>query len=107
VTEGKCTVTREVDGGLEDIECQLPVVITADLRLNEPRYATLPNIMKAKSKPLQTVSIDDLGLKESIAAIQGRLRYLSISEPPKRKAGVKVGTVDELIDCLRNEVGVL
>ena len=89
------TVTREVDGGLETVELKLPAVVTTDLRLNEPRYASLPNIMKAKSKPLATKSPDELGVD-----ITRRLETLKVAEPPKRQAGIKVGSVDELVERL-------
>jgi electron transfer flavoprotein beta subunit len=94
-------VTREVDGGLETVQLKLPAVVTTDLRLNEPRYASLPNIMKAKSKPLATRTPDELGVD-----IARRLTTLKVAEPPRRQAGVKVGSVDELIDKLR-ETGVV
>ena len=91
----KLTVTREVDGGLETVELKLPAVVTTDLRLNEPRYASLPNIMKAKSKPLATRSPEELGVD-----IGRRLETLKVAEPPKRQAGIKVGSVDELVERL-------
>jgi electron transfer flavoprotein beta subunit len=94
-------VTREVDGGLETVRLKLPAVVTTDLRLNEPRYASLPNIMKAKSKPLAQKTPDDYGVD-----VAPRLTTLKVAEPPKRTAGVKVGSVDELIDKLR-ETGVV
>ena len=94
-------VTREVDGGLETVRLKLPAVVTTDLRLNEPRYASLPNIMKAKSKPLAQKTPEDYGVD-----MTPRLTTLEVAEPPKRTAGVKVGTVDELIDKLR-ETGVV
>jgi electron transfer flavoprotein beta subunit len=94
-------VTREVDGGLETVRLKLPAVVTTDLRLNEPRYASLPNIMKAKSKPLAMKTPEDYGID-----IAPRLTTLKVVEPPKRTAGVKVGSVDELIDKLR-ETGVV
>ncbi len=100
--DGKATVTREVDGGLQTIDIKLPAVVTSDLRLNEPRYASLPNIMKAKKKPLDKKSPADLGV--STAA---RLKVLKTEEPGGRKAGVKVGSVAELVDKLKNEAGVL
>lgn len=100
-------MTREIDGGLEVLECALPTVITTDLRLNEPRYATLPNIMKAKSKPFQVESLKSLELSDTVKEIVGRLKIISIREPEKRKGGITVATVDELIDKLRNESGVL
>ena len=94
-------VTREVDGGLETVKLKLPAIVTTDLRLNEPRYASLPNIMKAKSKPLAAKTPEDYGVD-----IAPRLTTLKVAEPPKRSAGVKVGSVDELIDKLR-ETGVV
>ena len=96
VAEGAVTVTREVDGGLETIELQLPAVVTTDLRLNEPRYASLPNIMKAKSKPLATKSPGDFGVD-----VAPRLEVLKVTEPTRRQAGDKVGSVDELIAKLK------
>ena len=95
-------VTREVDGGLETIELATPAVITTDLRLNEPRYVTLPNIMKAKKKPLETVKPADLGVD-----VAPRLKTLKVSEPPKRGAGVKVPDVATLVDKLKNEAKVI
>jgi electron transfer flavoprotein beta subunit len=100
--DGKVTVTREVDGGLETDELKLPAIITTDLRLNEPRYASLPNIMKAKKKQLDTVSAADLGVDAT-----PRLKTLKVVEPPKRGAGVKVATVQELVDKLKNEAKVI
>jgi electron transfer flavoprotein beta subunit len=97
----KVNVTREVDGGLETLRLTLPAVVTTDLRLNEPRYASLPNIMKAKSKPLAQKSPADYGID-----VAPRLTVVEVREPPKREAGVKVGSVDELIDRLRT-VGVV
>ena len=94
-------VTREVDGGLETVRLQLPAVVTTDLRLNEPRYASLPNIMKAKAKPLAQKTPEDYGVD-----VAPRLTTLKVAEPPKRQAGVKVGSVDELIDKLK-ETGVI
>lgn len=102
ISEGKAVVTREVDGGLETIELPLPAVITTDLRLNEPRFATLPNIMKAKKKPIDTLTPEALGVD-----VTPRLATLKVEEPPKRKAGVMVGSVDELIEKLRNEAKVI
>jgi electron transfer flavoprotein beta subunit len=90
------TVTREVDGGLETVKLNLPAVVTTDLRLNEPRYASLPNIMKAKSKPLATKSPGDYGVD-----ITRRLETLKVVEPAKRQAGIKVGSVDELVERLK------
>jgi len=100
--DGKVTVTREVDGGLETDEIKLPAIITTDLRLNEPRYASLPNIMKAKKKQLDTVTAADLGVDAA-----PRLKTLKVVEPPKRGAGVKVATVQELVDKLKNEAKVI
>ncbi|MDR6668122.1 electron transfer flavoprotein subunit beta/FixA family protein [Rhizobium sp. 1399] len=96
------TVTREIDGGLQTIKVKLPAVVTTDLRLNEPRYATLPNIMKAKKKPLDKKSPADFGVSTA-----PRLKVLKTEEPSGRKAGVKVKSVAELIDKLKNEAGVL
>ena len=96
------TVTREIDGGLETIVVQMPAVITTDLRLNEPRYATLPNIMKAKKKPLETITPDALNVD-----IAPRLRLLKVVEPPARVAGIRVATVAELVDKLKNEARVI
>jgi electron transfer flavoprotein beta subunit len=90
------TVTREVDGGLETVKLKLPAVVTTDLRLNEPRYASLPNIMKAKSKPFATKSPGDYGVD-----VARRLETLKVVEPAKRQAGIKVGSVDELVDRLK------
>lgn len=98
----KATITREVDGGLQTIEAKMPLIVTTDLRLNEPRYASLPNIMKAKKKPLDEKSADDYGVD-----ITPRLKVLSTVEPPARQAGVKVESVEELVDKLKNEAGVL
>ena len=99
---GRATVTREVDGGLETLEMSLPAVISTDLRLNEPRYATLPNIMKAKKKPLETVKPADLGVD-----VAPRLTTLKVSEPPRRSAGVRVADVAQLVDKLKNEAKVI
>ena len=101
-SEGKLDVTREIDGGLETLAVQLPAVVTTDLRLNEPRYAKLPNIMKAKKKPLDTLSPADLGVD-----ISPRLTTVQVEEPPKRQGGVKVADVQELVDKLRNEAKVI
>ncbi|KQS77951.1 electron transfer flavoprotein subunit beta [Rhizobium sp. Leaf384] len=98
----KATVTREVDGGLQTIDIKLPAVVTTDLRLNEPRYASLPNIMKAKKKPLDKKTPADFGVDTA-----PRLTVLKTEEPAGRKAGIKVGSVAELVDKLRNEAGVL
>ncbi|MBK8121511.1 MAG: electron transfer flavoprotein subunit beta/FixA family protein [Sulfuritalea sp.] len=100
--EGNATVTREVDGGLETVEVTLPAVITADLRLNEPRYATLPNIMKAKKKPMEIVKPADLGVD-----VAPRLATVTVTEPPKRSAGIKVADIAQLIDKLKNEAKVI
>ena len=102
VASGKVTVTREVDGGLETLELALPAVVTTDLRLNEPRYATLPNIMKAKKKPLASVKPADLGVD-----VAPRLTTLKVVEPAKRQAGARVADVAQLIDKLRNEAKVI
>jgi electron transfer flavoprotein beta subunit len=96
------TVVREVDGGLETVTVNLPAIITTDLRLNEPRYASLPNIMKARKKPIETIKPADLGVDPA-----PRLTTLKVSDPPKRKAGVKVGSVAELVSKLRNEAKVI
>jgi electron transfer flavoprotein beta subunit len=102
VADGRITVTREVDGGLETVRLALPAVVTADLRLNEPRYVTLPNIMKAKKKPLETVKPADLGVD-----VAPRIKTLKVSEPPKRGAGVKVPDVATLVAKLKNEAKVI
>jgi len=96
------TATREIDGGLETISMQLPAVITTDLRLNEPRYVTLPNIMKAKKKPIEQVTPADLGVDVGV-----RLKQLKVADPPVRKAGIKVPDVATLVDKLRNEAKVI
>lgn len=96
------TVTREVDGGSETLSLSLPAIVTADLRLNEPRYASLPNIMKARKKPLETIAAADLGID-----LTRRLTILSMAEPPARKAGVRLGSVAELVEKLRNEAKVI
>jgi len=102
LADGEATVTREIDGGLETIKLKTPCVVTADLRLNEPRYASLPNIMKAKKKTIDTITPDDLGVDPA-----PRLKTLKISEPPKREAGVTVESVAELVDKLKNEAKVI
>jgi electron transfer flavoprotein beta subunit len=102
LAEGSLKVTREVDGGLETVALTLPAIVTADLRLNEPRYASLPNIMKARKKPIETVKPADLGVD-----VTPRLTVLKVEEPPKRQAGVKVGSVQELVAKLRNEAKVI
>jgi len=102
IAETKATVIREVDGGLETVDVDLPAVVTTDLRLNEPRYATLPNIMKAKKKPLETLTPDTLGVD-----VAPRLKTLRVTEPAKRKGGGRVADVKELVAKLRNEAKVL
>jgi len=100
--DGEVSVTREIDGGTQTLALKMPAVITTDLRLNEPRYAKLPNIMKAKKKPLDTLTPEELGVD-----VTPRLKYLSVGEPPPRKAGIKVADVGELIAKLRNEAKVI
>jgi len=100
--DGGAEITREVDGGLETVSVTLPVVVTTDLRLNEPRYASLPNIMKAKKKPIEETTPADLGVDAA-----PRLKLIKVVEPPKRKAGVKVETAAELVDKLKNEAKVI
>ncbi len=95
-------VTREVDGGLEKVELRMPAVVTVDLRLNEPRYASLPNIMKAKKKPIDVMSIEELGVD-----VSPRVQVIKVEEPEKRKAGEIVGSVAELVDKLKNEAKVI
>ena len=102
VADGKVSVTREVDGGLETVQLALPAVITTDLRLNEPRYVTLPNIMKAKKKPLDIIRPEELGID-----IAPRLTTIKVKEPPKRSAGVMVADVAALVDKLKNEAKVI
>ncbi|MBL8781236.1 MAG: electron transfer flavoprotein subunit beta/FixA family protein [Alphaproteobacteria bacterium] len=102
VEGGKAEVTREVDGGLQTLRLNLPAIITTDLRLNEPRYASLPNIMKAKKKPIDEKSPADYGVDPAPL-----LKVLKVTEPPKRKGGSKVKTVQELVDKLKNEAGVI
>ena len=102
VSDGKAQVTREVDGGLETLSISLPAIVTTDLRLNEPRYVTLPNIMKAKKKQLDTFKPEDLGVD-----VSPRIKTLKVTEPPKRSAGIKVADVDALVDKLKNEAKVL
>jgi len=99
--DGSAKVSREIDGGLQTVEVKLPAVMTTDLRLNQPRYASLPNIMKAKKKPIDEKSPADLGVD-----ITPRLKILKVSEPPKRGGGVKVASVSELLDRLKAD-GVL
>ena len=98
----KAVVTREVDGGLQTISINLPAVVTSDLRLNEPRYASLPNIMKAKQKPLEIIKSDDLG-----ADLNPRISTLKVSPPPEREAGIIVESVDQLVEKLKNEAKVI
>jgi electron transfer flavoprotein beta subunit len=102
VADGCAVVTREVDAGLETVSLDLPAIVTVDLRLNEPRYASLPNIMKARKKPLETIAPADLGVDPS-----PRLTTLSVTEPPARKGGVTVGSVEELVAKLRQEAKVI
>ena len=102
IADGKATVTREVDGGLETVELKLPMVITTDLRLNEPRYASLPNIMKAKKKPIEQMTPEALGVDPA-----PRLATLKVEEPAKRQGGKKVASVAELVEKLRTEARVI
>ncbi len=102
IADGKASVTREVDGGLQTVKLDMPCVVTSDLRLNEPRYASLPNIMKAKKKPLDIKRPDDLGVP-----VKARIKVLKTIEPQTRKAGVKVKNVAELVQKLRDEAGVI
>ena len=102
VADGHANITREVDGGLETLKVSLPAVMTTDLRLNEPRYVTLPNIMKAKKKPIEGLTPEQLGVDPA-----PRLKTLKVVEPPKRKSGVKVASAAELVDKLRNEAKVI
>ncbi|WP_103035562.1 electron transfer flavoprotein subunit beta/FixA family protein [Castellaniella caeni] len=102
VADGRATVTREVDGGLETLELTLPAVVTTDLRLNQPRYVTLPNIMKAKKKPLDILTPEGLGV-----AVQANLTVLQVSEPAARSAGVRVADAAQLLDRLKNEAKVI
>jgi electron transfer flavoprotein beta subunit len=102
LADGTVDVTREIDGGLETVSLKLPAIVTTDLRLNEPRYASLPNIMKAKKKPLDEKSPADYGVD-----IAPRLTVLKTTEPAGRKAGVKVGSIEELVAKLKNEAGVI
>jgi electron transfer flavoprotein beta subunit len=102
IADGRAEVTREVDGGLETIAVKLPAIVTTDLRLNEPRYVTLPNIMKAKKKPLEVLKPDTLGVD-----VAPRLKTLKVEEPPKRKAGVKLPDAKTLVDKVRKEAKVI
>jgi electron transfer flavoprotein beta subunit len=100
--DGAADIEREIDGGLQTVEVKLPAVMTTDLRLNEPRYASLPNIMKAKKKPIDEKTPADYGVD-----VAARLKVLKVTEPPKRQAGIKVKTVQELVEKLHNEAGVI
>ncbi len=102
VKDNKLEVTREIDEGLETIEINVPAIVTCDLRLNEPRYASLPNIMKAKKKPIEEIAASDLGVDTS-----PRVEQIKVEEPPKRKAGIKVANVAELVQKLKNEAKVI
>ena len=102
ISDGKASVVREIDGGLQTLEIKLPSIITTDLRLNEPRYASLPNIMKAKKKPIEQMSASDLGVD-----ITPKIEQIKVEEPPKRKAGIKVSSVAELVQKLKNEAKVI
>ena len=102
LSDGKANVVREIDGGLQTLEIKLPSIITTDLRLNEPRYASLPNIMKAKKKPIDEKLPEDYNLE-----ISPMLEIVKVSEPAQREAGIKVETVEELVDKLKNEAGVI
>ena len=102
VKDGKLEVVREIDEGLETIEINTPAIVTCDLRLNEPRYASLPNIMKAKKKPIEQMNASDLGV-----VITPKIQQLKVEEPPKRKAGIKVSSVTELVQKLKNEAKVI
>ena len=102
IKEKSLEVTREVDEGLETIEVQMPAIVTCDLRLNEPRYASLPNIMKAKKKPIEQINTSDLGIDT-----KPRIEQIKVEEPPKRKAGIKVASVEELVQKLKNEAKVI
>ena len=102
ISDGRAEITREIDTGLESLSLSLPAIVTTDLRLNEPRFASLPNIMKAKKKPIDTLSPDEL-----VVEVAPRLETLSVEEPPKRAAGVMVASVAELVAKLRDEAGVL
>ena len=102
IAEKKAKISREVDGGIENLEITLPAVISTDLRLNEPRYASLPNIMKAKKKPINEIKIEDLNVE-----IKQRLNVLKVEEPSKRQSGIMVKTVEELVEKLKNEAKVI
>ena len=102
ISDGKANVVREIDGGLQTLEIKLPSIITTDLRLNEPRYASLPNIMKAKKKSIEQMSVSDLGVDTA-----PKIQQIKVEEPPKRKAGIKVSSVAELVQKLKNEAKVI
>ena len=102
VKDGKLEVVREIDEGLETIEINIPAIVTCDLRLNEPRYASLPNIMKAKKKPIEQMNASDLGVD-----VAPKIQQIKVEEPPKRKAGIKVSSVAELVQKLKNEAKVI
>jgi electron transfer flavoprotein beta subunit len=102
LNDADAKIEREIDGGLQTVDVKLPAVMTVDLRLNEPRYASLPNIMKAKKKPIDEKSPSDYGVD-----VAPKLKTLKVTEPPKRQAGIKVKTVAELLDKLKNEAGVI
>ena len=102
IKDGSASVTREIDGGLETVAVKMPAVITTDLRLNEPRYASLPNIMKAKKKPIDIIPVAGSGVDTT-----PRLEIIKVEEPPARQAGIKVADVSELVDKLKNEAGVI
>ena len=102
VKDGKLEVVREIDEGLETIEINTPAIVTCDLRLNEPRYASLPNIMKAKKKPIEQMAASDLGVD-----VTPKIQQVKVEEPPKRKAGIKVSSVAELVQKLKNEAKVI
>jgi len=102
ISGDSATVTREIDGGLQTIKCKMPMIVTTDLRLNQPRYASLPNIMKAKKKPLDEKVAADMGVE-----LAPKLKVVSTTEPPARQGGKKVGSVAELVDKLKNEAGVI
>ena len=102
IDSDKIHVTREIDGGLQTIKLNMPAIITTDLRLNEPRYASLPNIMKAKKKPIETINSSDFSVD-----IKPRIQQIKVEEPPKRKAGIKVANVAELVQKLKNEAKVI
>ena len=102
IEDDSVSVTREIDGGLQTLKLSVPAIVTTDLRLNEPRYASLPNIMKAKKKPLDQINASDLGVDT-----KPRIEQIKVEEPPKRKAGIKVASVEELVQKLKNEAKVI